>query len=342
MKRKNEISLLNIIFCLLVIFIHIASAPIAGLSKESWQYGVFFVPWRLSSFVVQGFIFLSGLKMFLKTDNESYKKYYITRFNKVVVPYIFAVVLFYGYFLNRGYFGFNAKELLGHVLFGDLVAHFYFVIAIVQFYLLKPLWKLVTEKVSPKIAIPVSVVLMILSKYIFADFVNNDRLFTTYLAYWIMGCYAGKYYDTFLESIKKNKKAYITAFFVVAIIEAVVSYRQFVYGGMVCLEELHIFYSISAILFTLCIALKFGDGIMKRKTFVRIDNASYYIYLIHPLIIFVVNENLIKWGITDIGAGFVMRGVVTYFVSIALSVAYMEKKRKIKRKIKCLNSEKQK
>ena len=65
MKRKNELSLLNIIFCLLVIFIHIASAPIAGLSKGSWQYGVFFVPWRLSSFVVQGFIFLSGLKMFL-------------------------------------------------------------------------------------------------------------------------------------------------------------------------------------------------------------------------------------------------------------------------------------
>ena len=342
MKRKNELSLLNIIFCLLVIFIHIASAPIAGLSKGSWQYGVFFVPWRLSSFVVQGFIFLSGLKMFLKTDSESYKKYYITRFNKVVVPYIFAVVLFYGYFLNRGYFGFNAKELLGYVLFGDLVAHFYFVIAIVQFYLLKPLWKLVTEKVSPKIAIPVSAILMILSKYIFADFVNNDRLFTTYIGYWIMGCYAGKYYDTFLENVKKHKKAYISVFVIVAIIEAVVSYRQFVYDGMVCLEELHILYSISAILFTLCIALKFGNGIMERKTFGRIDNASYYIYLIHPLIIFLVNENLIKWGITDIGAGFVIRAVVTYFVSIALSVVYMETKRRIKRKIKCLNSEKQK
>lgn len=342
MKRKNELSLLNIIFCLLVIFIHIASAPIAGLSKESWQYGVLFVPWRLSSFVVQGFIFLSGLKMFLKDDNESYKKYYATRFNKVVVPYIFAVVLFYGYFLDRGYFGFNAKELLGHMLFGDLVAHFYFVIAIVQFYLLKPLWKIVTEKVSPGIGITVSVVLMILSKYIFADFVNNDRFFTTYIAYWIMGCYAGKYYDAFLESAKKYKKAYICVFFIVAIIEAVVSYRQFVYGGMVFLEELHILYSISAILFTLCIALKFGDGIMKRKIFGRIDNASYYIYLIHPLIIFIVNENLLNWGITDIGTGFVIRGVVTYLVSVTLSVVYMETKRKIKRKIKCLNSEKQK
>ena len=72
MQRKNELSSMNIVFCLLVIFIHVSSAPVTGLSKESWQYAVFFVPWRLSAFVVQGFIFLSGLKMFLKEDTKRY------------------------------------------------------------------------------------------------------------------------------------------------------------------------------------------------------------------------------------------------------------------------------
>lgn len=342
MPRKNELSFMNIVFCILVIFIHISSAPISGLAKDSWQYGVFFIPWRLSGFVVQGFIFLSGLKMFLNPDKESYGKYCLSRCNKVVIPYILAVVLFYVYFLRRNYFEYSTKDLFVYILKGDLVAHFYFVITIVQFYLLKPLWKLVTEKVHPKIAIPVSFVLMIFAKYIFVDLMYNDRLFTTYLAYWVLGCYAGKYYDTFSESVKKNKKAYISVFFVVAIIEAIASYRQFVHGGVVLLEELHILYSISAIFFTLCLALECGGRIMKANVFRKIDNASYYIYLIHPLIIFLVNEYLLKWGIRDIGTGFIVRGLVTYFVSIILSVAYMEAKRKIKRKILCWNTEKQK
>lgn len=340
MPRKNELSFMNIVFCMLVIFIHISSAPISGLSKDSWQYGVFFVPWRLSAFVVQGFIFLSGLKMFLKPDNEPYKMYFLSRFNKVVVPYIFAVFIFYIYFLDRHYFAYNTQDLLGYIIKGDLVAHFYFVIAIVQFYLLKPLWKLVVDKVSYKIAIPVSVVLMFLLKYSFSDFAYNDRLFTTYLVYWIIGCYVGKYYNTFLENVKKRKNIITSVFFVVAVVESTLSYIQFTGGGIRFLEEVHFVYCICAVFFVLSIALKLGDRVMRSKLLRKIDITSYYIYLIHPLIIFLVNENLAKFGVIDMGTGFVIRGMVTYVVSIAVAVGYSEVKKKIKRKILCRNSEK--
>ena len=212
MQRKNELSFLNIVFCILVIFIHVSSAPVTGLLKGSWQYGVFFVPWRLSAFVVQGFIFLSGLKMFLKEDTAGYKKYYKSRFTKIVLPYICAVILFYAYFLWRNYFGFSLKDLSGYIIKGDLVAHFYFVIAIVQFYLLKPVWTFMVNRISPKIAIIASVLIMFLCKYVFSAFQYNDRLFTTYLAYWVMGCYAGKHYEKVLTHIKKYRKTYIYCF----------------------------------------------------------------------------------------------------------------------------------
>ena len=65
MKKKTELSFLNVFFCALVILIHVLSAPVTQLEKQSVQYALVFFPWRLSAFVVQGFIFLAGLKMAL-------------------------------------------------------------------------------------------------------------------------------------------------------------------------------------------------------------------------------------------------------------------------------------
>lgn len=341
MQRKNELSFLNIIFCLLVIFIHVSSAPVTSLLKGSWQYGVIFVPWRLSSFVVQGFIFLSGLKMFLKEDTSGYKTYIKTKFTKIIFPYILAVVLFYAYFWWRNYFAFSLKDLFGYIIKGDLVSHFYFVIAIVQFYLLKPVWNFMLDRISTKIAIVASIIIMFLCKYGFSAFAYNDRMFTTYLAYWVMGCYAGKHYEKVLSHIKKFKKAYISGFVIVALFEAGVSYTQFVYGGMRFLEELHFVYSISAIMATFSIASLVADRLMNKKLFKKIDNASYYIYLVHPLFIFITNGLLDKYGIGNIAVGFVIRSIITYTLSIFISIAYMETRKKIKRNGKCQSLKKQ-
>lgn len=341
MQRKNELSFLNIVFCLLVIFIHVSSAPVTGLIKDSWQYAAIVVPWRLSAFVVQGFIFLSGLKMFLKEDTKGYIGYCKNKFTKIVFPYILAVVLFYAYFVWRNYFPFSIKDLLGYIAKGDLVSHFYFVIAIVQFYLLRPLWSFMVNKISPKIAIPASIVIMFLCKYGFSFFQYNDRVFTTYLTYWVMGCYAGKHYERLLGHIKKYKLAYISGFVIVAVIEAVVCYTQFVYGGMKYLEELHFVYCISAILGTSGVATSVADRIMNLKLFRKIDNASYYIYLIHPLFIFITDGLLAEYRVIDIADGFIIRSVITYTLSILISVAYMEAKKRIKRNLKCQNLKKQ-
>lgn len=342
MQKKNELSFLNIIFCLLVIFIHISSEPVTALSKESWQYRVFFVPWRLSAFVVQGFIFLSGLKMFLINKNENYIKYCLSRFKKIVIPYVFSVVMFYAYFLWRNYFDFSIKDLMGYILKGDLVSHFYFVIIIVQFYILKPIWKAMLEKINPVVAIILSVVLMFFFKYALSWFIYNDRVFTSYLTYWVLGCYVGKYYDNLLSHIKKYKSAYISQFSIFALAEGIISYIQFAHGGMILIEELHFVYCISAILFTLAISTGFCHKIMSFKLVQKTDNASYYIYLIHPLFIFIVDGMLHNLQINDIGTAFVIRGIVTYVMSVFLSVIYLEMKGKVKRNKSCRNSEKQK
>lgn len=330
MSRKNELSLLNIIFCLLVIFIHAASAPVTDLDKGSLQYAAVFVPWRLSAFVVQGFIFLSGLKMFLGARRRvEYKKYYIKRVRRIVIPYVLAVILFYVYFLRRQYFEFNIKELFGYIVKGDLVSHFYFVVIIVQFYLLRPLWERMLERVQPKLAVILSIPVMLLCKYVLRDFAYNDRVFTTYLFYWVCGCCAGAEYEHFAAWIDKHRGYLAAGFFVTAIIEAVASYAQFTSGGVPFIEELHFVYCVAAIAFASALSLMLKEKMMSIELLKKIDGVSYYIYLIHPIFIFISEQYFENVGISDIGSMFLIRTVITYVGAISVCIAYSEMKKKL-------------
>jgi len=103
METKNrhltEFSICSVIFCLIVVFIHVSSEAVTLYNKQSVIYIIVLSLWRLSSFVVQGFIFLSGLKLFLKSGGFSYKRFYISRLKRVVIPYIVVFCLFYLYFV---------------------------------------------------------------------------------------------------------------------------------------------------------------------------------------------------------------------------------------------------
>lgn len=56
-KRLLELSMMNVLFCMLVILIHVSSEPVSVLSKDSAAYIAVMAPQRLSSFVVQGSYF---------------------------------------------------------------------------------------------------------------------------------------------------------------------------------------------------------------------------------------------------------------------------------------------
>lgn len=328
MNRKHELSLLNIVFCLIVIFIHIASAPVTGLDRQSVAYAVVFLPWRLSAFVVQGFIFLSGVKMFLGFGKKvNYKKYYLSRAEKIVIPYLISVCLFYLYFVWRNYFGFSLSELIGYAVKGDLVSHFYFVIIIVQFYLLRPLWEVMVRRASPAAAIGTALVITIAGKVIGQGFVYNDRIFTTYLIYWVIGCYAGAYYELFKEKISKYHKGITAAFCVIAAAEAVFSYMHFTGRTIAFIEQLHFVYAVCAIAFCVVISLRLGDTVMNSSLMQKIDGASYYIYLVHPLVIFEADRLIDAAGITAIDTAFILRGIAAYVVTISVCIAYVQMKK---------------
>ncbi len=314
MQKKEELSLLNVVFCILVILIHVLSSPVTNLSKDSVAWTLTFFPWRLSAFVVQGFIFLSGTKMFLFSKSVSYVKYYLRRFEKIVVPYIFFVLLFYLYFLKIDWLEFNLKELLGYIVKGDLVSHFYFVVVIVQFYLLRPVWEFMIKRVNPIAAIAVSAVVTVVMPALFGGFEYRDRVFSTYILYWVLGCYAGKYYDITVKAVKKYKYLLFSGFAVALVCEAVLSYLHFSgKAALPMLEYLHMLYCVLAIGMLFAAANYVSLRTMKYKLLKKIDSASYYIYLIHPLFLFVFRDR-----------EFSVRTVLTYVCSIAACIFYVD------------------
>lgn len=332
-KRKYELSFLNVVFCLLVIFIHTISHLLSSLDTATNLYSLTLLPWRLSSFVVQGFIFLSGLKMFLsRNDNFSYPSYLYKRFKSVIVPYILWFFVYYVFFIFFSGYTFDIKSIFTNFITGNLVYHLYFVIIIAQFYLLAPLWRLIINKLSAKIVIPISAFIMIYLEY--ANFFNPaigfkyyDRTFTTYILYWIMGCYAGKYYDLFKSYIKSRTNIITAVFSLSALSDAVLSLLA--YKSLQWIPHLglfHTLYCICAILFLFSISLRIPYSIYeKARLMPLIDKCSYQVYLSHCFVIYIIDKLISLCGISNVFIMFIIRFVFVYSVTLTLNIFYQEK-----------------
>ncbi len=331
--RKNEISRMSVLLCLLVVFIHVSSDPVSRADRESWQFLAAFLPWRLAAFATQGFIFLSALRLSLSNSKRSFLSYLGRRLRRVLIPYVIWNVIYYIYFMRRGYFGFEPERFGGYLLRGDLVSPFYFVVIIVQFYLLFPLTKAIARRVPARFGLPVFALLtyyfnMDMPRLIFTlsghSFSYNDRLFTTYLFYWMLGTYAGVSYGAFARQLKKRKGLISVSFVSLAALNGGLAWLQF--SGIAripLLELIHYLYVISAILFFYLVMLLRTEkrpGLSALAA--EIDSASYSIYLFHAYVINMVNEQLQAAGITRIGESWLLRAAAVYVICIAACVVW--------------------
>src|SRR5574344_1595847 len=124
-KRIAEISIVNVVLCLLVVFIHVSSVPVTALDRASWQAAAVFVPWKLASFVVQGFLFLGGMRMYLSGgDRRDYRHYYRSRFQTIYLPYVLWNAVYFLYFVQTDYIEGGALRFLRYLVEGTLVAPF--------------------------------------------------------------------------------------------------------------------------------------------------------------------------------------------------------------------------
>lgn len=339
-QRKGELSIASVIFMILVIFIHVASEGVSGYRTDSVQFLVLQSLHRLSSFVVQGFLFLSGLKLFLPTKKPfSYRKFYLSRLKRVVLPYLFVFSLIYLYSIPTNRIMPSVSHFITELLTGGLTGHFYFVAVICQFYLLMPLWRWMSRR-SPLLWIPVSLLLMTVLKNAVPEvlaqfgieFSHSGRMFWHYLFYFTAGIFAGQYYPSFVRLLQRYSHGIAVTFLLTGIVDCanlIVIRRGLYYPSWA--ENFHTLYCTSAILFTLCISMRLAH--LAEKPWLKLtDAASYNVYLIHPLFIFIVDSIMNRLGLVSITLRLGVRFVLVYALSIGLCVLWEYVKKRAKTK----------
>lgn len=331
-SKRQDILFLNILFCMLVILFHISSEVVTQMGRGQTLYWVMLLVSRLSSFVVRGFIMLSGVKLFLKVGNIHYGKFYLSRLTKVVIPYIIWVVIYYIYFCSQGYHSFSWVQLGQFILNGNVSAHFYFVVVIVQFYLLAPIWVLFFKKANPAVVLMLSLLITVIcgmsmdsilaTLFPGRNFPYLDLFFPRYLVYWVAGCMIGIHYQEFLAYLQKR---WISITLLFATCSVILGWFTvyFAGNGPIWMDQFHILYSISALLFFYMLAQLFtGSGAVLLKPFGWLDRYTYHIYLIHCLVIVIANDWMARKGIADLAVRLGWRALITYLGTILICLIY--------------------
>ena len=327
-ERRSELSWQNLTFCAMVLFIHCSSQPLAVLRADSWQFALVFLLQKLSFVSVYGFFLLSGVKLTLARGRRvSAVQYYKGRLKSILLPYFIAMLVYYVWFSAvLGYIQPSVSGFLGYLVRGDLSSPFYFIIALTQLIVLMPLLRYTAEHVSPALSLPLALAVSWMSELYFEQFLQlfihsisfayGDRVFTTYLFYYLAGCYIGLHYDAFLTALQQNRRFITGAFVLFAAFDAALSYRGRVLSLWSPLWPMaHLAYLLAAITFCFLAASSIRRPLP--RWLAQVDRASFLIYLYHALAISALDKILERTDITGAFAPYLIR-IVTAFTLVPL------------------------
>ncbi len=320
-KRLGEIASYEVLLCILVVMIHILSECIDKYPKGTLMSGIAFCFSRSMTFVVPAFIISAGIKFAnkFKTSKLGYFSFMKGRILKIYLPYVLMVVIYYVYFCFRlKWFPFNTAELFEYIALGTVAAPFYFIIIMMQLYILAPLWLACYQNLTWPAGIFSAVALALICGFAFREVPHNDRIFTIYLMYWVIGFYIGGDFDTNISRLRKYWAIIIPLGIIFTVFYVMMAYNEF--GGHsygYATEVMKMLFSTFASLSLLIIMPDSNSAFVK-----MVAPLTFYIYLIHCLFIFEINSIMDRCGINDVTIRFVIRFFVVYIVSFLAAYLY--------------------
>lgn len=147
-KRIVELDYARVLSMLLVIAAHTASSYIFSESRVSlFGMNLAYLINQAARFSVPGFIVLSGTALGMSKAGGSVWGFYINRLKKTVLPYLIWYTVYFAY--NSRGTAVSAWDFAGFfrgILRGSAAPHLYFIVVIVQFYLLYPLLRRLVDR----------------------------------------------------------------------------------------------------------------------------------------------------------------------------------------------------
>ena len=316
MKQRNPVFDNLRGLCMLgVIGIHVGSMAVEELVASPLLVLITNV---LSRYSVPAFFFISGYGLFYTNPLEQdldYGLFVRKRLKSIAFPYVLASLIYIAYnaFFALDWSMLAPDEVLFALFFGTGEYHIYFLVLLLWFYLLFPLWRLLMkamERIGLKLALPIlfaaqvalyqfSFHFWVYPKWIAASptlrNLCNYRLnyfCFFYLFIFMLGGIIARHYSAFERLIMEHRKA-LTAFFLLSAgTNTFIFYRWTFLWGMPYentinyLQQLSLPGLVYTIASCLCFSSILATGQYPFKTALkRMSDRSFIIYLIHPFFI---------------------------------------------------------
>lgn len=321
-----QITVMNALLCLFVVMIHLTFAPLSELIVKSVPHIVIFVINKTLGFCVPTFIFLSGFKLFKNYEKRPlYTKSFLKRrFNKIAIPYFIAVLIYMIYFGSKGWL---EDGIFKSVFLGTVSAHFYYIVILLQLYLLFPILFRLFKRHSRATFLASAVITLFC--VIFLQSGYWDRFFGTYIFYFVFGMFWAKY--DFYERIKSYMRIIAIAYLVLLILHLTFLYLSN-YSGITysAYPVINMLYVISAMIMLYSVS---DDFLQKIPAIVTLSGIlgeyTYTIYLYHCLAIFIIKYDILSRFKLSVKGNFFITTVLVYLIiAILCAVSYFSKRSK--------------
>ncbi|AIQ61929.1 hypothetical protein PSTEL_01115 [Paenibacillus stellifer] len=219
-ERIPQLDIFRAISIFAVLAIHATSRTLAETLNTPLFHPFLFIN-KFSQFAVPSFVFLSGFVLFYNyidrpLTGRMMGTFYRRRLTYIIVPYVVFSVLYFVMKVTAGsQWGLPPVELaskLGkYLITGTAYTHLYYVIIIIQFYILFPLllWCLQASRrlaaVAPLIGLALQWAFIVLNKYMVNHgywHVSKGSLAITYFSYFLLGASIGVFYPKLKSWLK--------------------------------------------------------------------------------------------------------------------------------------------
>lgn len=301
--------------CMLgVIGIHVGSYAISNPQANVYLIAVLEI---LSRFCVPAFFFLSAFGLFYHTPTTApfqYRTFLKKRIQVVLYPYLVWSLFYILYSAGFSHaWGNLLPYYLGKALFfGNAYYHLYFMVILLWFYLLMPFWRYMVKKMLPHSMLWLTLLFILQTAFNFwssyqagSIFLDNSYLqyaFQQRLNYWVLhyvwifllGAIVAEKYEQWVEKIW-SYRLLLTLCFMFSVLLMLGSYfyvmYEWKYSLLSAIYTIHqlspmgMFYTGTGCLFFLFFFQSTPMSSSFQSFWYEIGQASYGIYLIHPLML---------------------------------------------------------
>jgi probable poly-beta-1,6-N-acetyl-D-glucosamine export protein len=294
-----EIDFVRAIAIMAVLIIH-GTSNATLLPVGTGSQAVFFILNRACLFTVPVFIWISGVVLFYnyydRWDPTNSFVFWTKRLRRILFPYLMWSVFYYVYnqYMFHGKITFDAFYLSKLLLSGNASYHLYYMVIIVQFYILFPIIMTAVRKfrLLRKGLIPIGICIQAAAYSInqwLHPIPEYASLFASYSALFALGAYTGIHYSTVIAWANKHKTWIWTTmimggFTFVAML--LLHQYGFVNVENTWFELVLLLYCMTV---TLCLVkwgqLAISSGSQLAAVMSGLGAASFGIYLAHPAIL---------------------------------------------------------